>query len=66
MYQGANIIENIKKEIAEEVFRTKSIKGALMFPHYDEDFELIIGQDFAIGYEGENGDKIRLFITETL
>lgn len=66
LHEGANIIENIKKEIGGEVFRSKAIKGALMFPHYDEDFELTIGQDFAIGYEGENGDKIRLFITESL
>lgn len=37
-----------------------------MVLHHDDDLELTIGQDFAVGYEGESGENVRLFVTESL
>lgn len=66
IFEGANLCDLIKDIIGGQIIRSKVIKGALLIPHFDEDLEFTVGKDFSVGYEGETGETVRLFITESL
>lgn len=65
IYEGAYLFDFVEKIIGGSIIRSKVIKGAVMIPHKDEDFELTVGQDFAIGYEKETDQEVQLFVTES-
>lgn len=65
IYQGASLIKVISKLIGGSIIRSKVLKGALLIPHKNEDFEFVLGSDFAVGYEGDCGESVRIFITES-
>ncbi|QQK07872.1 family 1 encapsulin nanocompartment shell protein [Miniphocaeibacter halophilus] len=65
IYDGVFLMKLIEDLIGGTIVRTKVLDKALMIPHRDEDLELTIGQDFSIGYVGENEKAVRLFAFET-
>lgn len=65
VYEGANLIELIEKLIEGKVIRSKVVKGALLLPPRDEDFDFVVGQDFSIGYENDDNKTVTLFATES-
>lgn len=62
---GASLAKVVKNLIGGEIYKSKLVKGALLIPHKVEDFEFILGRDFAVGYEGDNDENVRLFLTES-
>ncbi|MDO5725584.1 MAG: family 1 encapsulin nanocompartment shell protein [Tissierellia bacterium] len=66
IFEGANLIKQIENLIQGKVIRSKAVKGAILVPHRDDDLELTIGQDFSIGYESHDSEKIQMYVTETL
>lgn len=73
IYNKLNVIEDgkhlltlITTLIGGKILRSQSLEGGLLIPDRDEDLELTIGQDFSIGYQSENEDKVKLFVTESL
>lgn len=66
MHQGYPLMKSISAIINGNVVISEVVEGALLLPFDHEDFELTIGQDFSIGYEYHDKDKIRFFITESL
>lgn len=65
VYEGAYLINLIEKIIGGKVIRSKVVKGAIMIPYKDEDLEFTVGQDLAVGFEGETEKTVKLFITES-
>lgn len=65
IYDGAHLYEIIEKIIGGTILRSQVVEGAFMVPHFDDDLEFTVGQDFAVGYEGDTGENVRLFITES-
>lgn len=66
LIDGQYLIDIVRDKIGGKIVRTDAIKGALLFPEMDEDFELTVGQDFSIGYQADGVDEVQLFVTESL
>jgi uncharacterized linocin/CFP29 family protein len=63
--QGIPLVERIERLIGGKVVHSLAIDGAYLIPYDDENLELTIGQDFAIGYESHDTKEVTLFITES-
>lgn len=63
--QGIPLIERIERLIGGKVVHSLAIDGAYLLPFDDENLELTIGQDFAIGYESHDTKEVTLFLTES-
>ncbi|MDO5754792.1 MAG: family 1 encapsulin nanocompartment shell protein [Tissierellia bacterium] len=66
VFDGKYLIDVVKELIGGKIVRTDHLEGGLLFPERDEDFELTIGQDYSIGYQADDVENVRLFITESL
>ena len=57
--------EKLEKILGQKIIVSKSIDGAILLPYDDENIELIIGEDFALGYQNHNESVVELFVTES-
>ncbi|MDU1911395.1 family 1 encapsulin nanocompartment shell protein [Fusobacterium sp.] len=57
--------EKLEKILGHKIIVSKSIDGAILLPFDDENIELIIGEDYALGYQNHNESVVELFITES-
>lgn len=57
--------EKLEKILGQKIVVSKSIDGAILLPFDDENIELIIGEDYAIGYQNHNESIVELFVTES-
>ncbi|WP_308009262.1 family 1 encapsulin nanocompartment shell protein [uncultured Fusobacterium sp.] len=55
----------LEKILGQKIIVSKSIDGAILLPYDDENIELIIGEDYALGYQNHNESVVELFITES-
>ncbi|MDC7245557.1 MAG: family 1 encapsulin nanocompartment shell protein [Sphaerochaetaceae bacterium] len=62
---GIPLVERIERMIGGSVIPSLTLEGAFLIPYDDENLELVIGQDFAIGYESHDTQEVTLFITES-
>lgn len=63
--QGIPLVERIERLIKGKVIQSLTLKGAFLVPYDDENLELVVGQDFAVGYESHDAKEVTLFITES-
>jgi uncharacterized linocin/CFP29 family protein len=63
--QGIPLTERVERLIGGKVIHSLAIDGAYLIPYDDENLELTIGQDFAIGYESHDTKEVTLFLTES-
>lgn len=57
--------EKLEKISGQKIVVSKSIDGAILLPFDDENIELVIGEDYAIGYQNHNESVVELFVTES-
>lgn len=57
--------EKLEKILGQKIVVSKSIDGAILLPFDDENIELIVGEDYAIGYQNHNESIVELFVTES-
>jgi uncharacterized linocin/CFP29 family protein len=62
---GIPLVERIERLIGGKVIPSLTLDGAFLLPYDNENLELIVGQDFAIGYESHDTKEVTLFITES-
>ena len=62
---GYPFSKRIRSLIGGHILESPLLKGALLVSTRGGDFELHLGQDFSIGFEGQEGRELRFFITET-
>ncbi|MPW26098.1 bacteriocin [Alkalibaculum sp. M08DMB] len=63
--QGYPLINRIENLTGGKVLFSSVIEGAILIPFDNDNLELTIGQDFAIGYEYHDSKEVSLFITES-
>jgi|LGOV01.1.fsa_nt_gb uncharacterized linocin/CFP29 family protein len=62
---GYPLINRIESLINGKIILSTAMEGALLIPYNHPNFEMTIGQDFAIGYEYHDKKMVKLFITES-
>jgi len=63
---GYPIINHIRRLIDGPIVWAPAIKGAVILSMRGGDFELTIGRDISIGYQGHNLSKVQLYLEESL
>ncbi len=63
--QGIPLVERIERLIKGKVIQSVTLEGAFLIPYDNDNLELVVGQDFAIGYETHDTKEVTLFITES-
>jgi uncharacterized linocin/CFP29 family protein len=63
--QGIPLVERIERLIKGKVIQSLTLEGAYLIPYDNENLELVVGQDFAVGYETHDTKDVTLFITES-
>lgn len=63
--QGYPLRQRVEDMIGGAMIPCPTIDDAYLISTRGGDLELIIGQDFSIGYEAHDGRKVRLFLTES-
>lgn len=51
--------------LGHKIIVSKSIEGAILLPFDNENIELVLGEDFSLGYQYHNENLVELFITES-
>lgn len=62
---GYPLIKQIEALIGGKILLSTVLDGAFLIPYDNPNFELTIGQDFAIGFESYDQEDVKLFITES-
>jgi uncharacterized linocin/CFP29 family protein len=62
---GYPVIEHIRRLVSGEIIWAPAIPGAFVLSTRGGDFDLHIGQDFAIGYLSHTDATVRLYLQET-
>jgi len=62
---GISLIERVERFLGAKVIHSMVLEGALLVPFDDENLELTVGQDYAVGYESHDSREVRLFATES-
>lgn len=65
-YGGYPVLEHIRLILGGPVVWAPAVDGAIVLSMRGDDFELICGQDFALGYLGHDETSVRLFLEETM
>ncbi len=58
--------KHIKEVLGIKIIISKVIDNAYVVSMRGGDFELTLGTDFSLGFEYQDGDKIKLYVVETL
>jgi len=62
---GYPLFEHIKLILGGPIIWAPAVNGAVVLSQRGGDAELVIGQDFAIGYRGTSGDEVQLYLEES-
>lgn len=62
---GYPLKKSIESLLGASIQYSPTLEGAVLLPYDHDDLELTIGQDFSIGYESQDSQKVKLFITES-
>jgi len=57
--------KRIEDLLGTSIVYSPTLEGAIMVPYNNEDLEMTIGQDLAIGYVSHNNKTVDLFVTES-
>ncbi len=63
---GYPLLENVKRLLDGPIVSAPGVNGAVILSQRGGDFELVVGQDFSIGYIDHNADSVRLYIQESM
>jgi uncharacterized linocin/CFP29 family protein len=62
---GYPLLKHLRLIVEGPVVRARTLSGGVLLSQRGGDFELIVGQDFAIGYTAADEDGVELDLTET-
>lgn len=58
-------LRRLKSVLEGPIIHSRTLEGGLVVSMRGGDMELILGEDFAVGYETHDAQKVRLFVTES-
>ncbi|MGL5355867.1 MAG: family 1 encapsulin nanocompartment shell protein [Cetobacterium sp.] len=59
------LAKRLEKILGMPIIISNNITGALLVPYDDENLELVLAEDFSLGYQGHTNKEVELFVTET-
>ncbi|MGL5970563.1 MAG: family 1 encapsulin nanocompartment shell protein [Cetobacterium sp.] len=59
------LAKRLEKILGMPIIVSNAITGGLLVPYDDENMELVLGEDFSLGYQGHTNKEVELFVTET-
>ena len=62
---GYPVLEHVRRLLDGPLVWAPGLDGAVVLSMRGEDFELTVGEDFAIGYLDHDAEKVRLYIEES-
>jgi uncharacterized linocin/CFP29 family protein len=62
---GYPVINMVRQQLDDRIIWAPAIDGAVVLSTRGGDFELIVGQDFSVGYAEHDADRIGLYLQET-
>lgn len=62
---GYPVINLVKQQLDGRIVWAPAVDGAVVLSMRGGDFELVVGQDFSIGYAGHSADRVELYLQET-
>jgi uncharacterized linocin/CFP29 family protein len=62
---GYPVIEHVRRLVDGPIVWAPGVDGAVVLSLRGEDFQLTVGQDFAIGYLDHDAERVRLYIEES-
>jgi uncharacterized linocin/CFP29 family protein len=63
---GYPVLEHLRMIIEGPVVWAPAVDGAVLVSQRGDDFELVVGQDLAIGYLDHDAERVRLYIEESI
>jgi uncharacterized linocin/CFP29 family protein len=63
---GYPILQHVRNLIDGPIVRAPAIDGAAVLSMRGGDFELVVGEDFSIGYLGHDAETVELYIQESM
>jgi len=63
---GYPVFEHLKMILGGPVVWAPAVDGAVVLSQRGGDFELVIGEDFSLGYRGTDGTAAQLYLEESL
>lgn len=63
--KDSDFIKNMTDELNIKIIVSNYIQNAYLLPLDNENFEIVIGKDFAIGYQGATNKEVELYITSS-
>lgn len=62
---GYPVMDLVKQQLDGRIVWAPAVDGAVVLSTRGGDFELIVGQDFSIGYSAHDGEHVELYVQET-
>lgn len=62
---GYPLIRRVSSLVGGKVLESELVEGGLLVSLRGGDFELILGQDFSVGYEAHDARTVRVYVTES-
>ncbi|HHV10954.1 MAG TPA: bacteriocin family protein [Clostridiales bacterium] len=59
------LVKALEDMISGKVIASEVIKGAILIPHDNENLELVLGDDFTLGYQEHDQKEVTFFIKES-
>lgn len=63
---GYPVLERLKKLMEGPIVRAPGVEGAVVMSLRGGDFELTVGEDFALGYLAHTDRRVKLYLLETM
>ncbi len=63
---GYPVFEHIRHVLGGPIVWAPAVEGAVVLSQRGGDFELILGQDFSIGYRSSDAETVHLYVEESL
>lgn len=60
-----SLAKRLEKILGMPIIVSNNITGGLLVPYDNENIELVLGEDFSLGYQGHTNEEVELFVTET-
>lgn len=63
--KDSEFIKNLQMSLNLQIIVSQNIKNAFLLPIDNENFEITLGQDFAIGYQNTTSTEVELYVTSS-
>jgi uncharacterized linocin/CFP29 family protein len=63
---GYPVINMVRQQLDDRIIWAPAVRGAVVLSTRGGDFELVVGQDFSVGYTAHDAERVQLYVQETM